>query len=311
MNVTTGAQFDYLNNDIKLYFISALFSFSTVTISLFIVIVIWLSKPQLHTKRHLLTCNTCIASIFYCIVQVINQIFLIFLQWETSDTSCKYRAFFSYVTVSAVIYSYFIQALSRLFISFFSLSHFKLITYKAHYYIILVKWLTVFVITLPTIITDDVHYRPKKLCWVPLHCSVHVVYTYLAYYIIPTYLTFVIYVFIYYRMRRTSKLAAIRFRVTNHGKRDLEVLRNIIILLILYLFTGVPSTLFVVTARPVLYSVSIITIPLTLSLEKVATILLDRDMRQVIGKFLKKTEKVIPSSQPDIILTPQAKSEHR
>jgi len=94
--------------------ISMSFSLLSVFISFRILILIYLTK-RLHTISHLLICNTCLSTIFYSIVQGINYIYLIFLTSDTSDISCRYRAYFGYMSIASVIYSYSIQALSRYF----------------------------------------------------------------------------------------------------------------------------------------------------------------------------------------------------
>lgn len=66
---------------IEYYIVCALstgFGLISVILSTMIVIVIRRSKPRLHTVRHLLICNTSIASIVYCSVQTANYIILIY-----------------------------------------------------------------------------------------------------------------------------------------------------------------------------------------------------------------------------------------
>ena len=57
---------------------SMAFAMIAVIISCFILTLVSLTK-QLHTAAHLLTCNTCIASIVFCLVQCYNYIYLIFI----------------------------------------------------------------------------------------------------------------------------------------------------------------------------------------------------------------------------------------
>ena len=173
-------------NQIKDYYIvcslSGFGALCAMVISMMILILVWHSKPRLHTVRHLLMCNTSAASILYCVVQSINYVFLIFLPSETSDTGCRWRGYFAYMALCAVTYSYLIQAISRLFIAVLSTSHKWLTTFKTHYYLILVKWCTAILLPLPAIITKDIYFRPNALCWVPLKNSIHISYTFIAYY---------------------------------------------------------------------------------------------------------------------------------
>ena len=274
--------------------LSAVIAVIAVLIAIVILVVVRRSKPRLHTVRHLLMCNTCVASILYCIVQSMNYAFLIFLRWDTSDVSCRWRGYFSYLTICAFVYSFFIQAISRLFISLYSVSHKWLTTFKAHYILIALQWVTVILLPLPALVTTDIRYRTTSLCVVPIRYSLHIVYTYVAYYIFPALSICVIYIFIYRRVKSMTRRAETMIRSTNSGKRDLEVLRNIMIFLSIYLLGGVPSVLFILTANKVIYLLSIVAISLGAAVEKVFTILLDRDMRQVVFSIIRPGTRVIP-----------------
>ena len=274
--------------------LSVVISVTAVLISLVILVLVRRTKPRLHTVRHLLMCNTCVASILYCLVQSTNYIFLIFIRSDTSDTSCRLRGYLAYLTICAVIYSFFIQALSRLFISIYSASHKWLTTFKAHYTLILLQWLTVILLPLPAIATTDIRYRSTSMCFVPIRYFLHVVYTYAAYYVLPALSICAIYIFIYRRVKSASRRAETIIRSSNNGRRDLEVLRNILIFLSIYLMGGVPSLLFLFTSNKIIYLLSVVTMTLVVAVEKVFTILLDREMRQVVFNIIRPGTRVLP-----------------
>ncbi len=274
--------------------ISGVFALVAVAIAITILIIIWRTKPRLHTIRHLLVCNTCCASILYCIIQSMNYAFLIFLPWETSDVGCRWRAYFAYITIAGVVYSFLIQAISRLFISLFSRKYKRFITFKVHYIVIFVQWVVVVILPLPAIVTTDIYFRPNALCWVPLKHTLHVAYTYIAYYLIPSISICIIYIFIYYRVKRIANSADPAFRALQKGKRDLELLRNILILLAIYLVGGIPTLLFLFTSLKILYLIGIATISLVVAIEKLCTIFLDRELRNVVQMLIMKTARVEP-----------------
>ncbi|CAF0779765.1 unnamed protein product [Adineta ricciae] len=269
-------------------------SLIAVFISIFVPILAYRTKPRLHTVRHLLICNTCVASILYCIVQTINYAFLIFLQSETSDVGCRWRGYFAYLSIAAVAYSYLIQAISRFFISILSGQYRWLTTFKTHYTLILLQWVTIIVIPLPSILTNDIYYRPSSLCWVPLKKLIHVIYTYFAYYILPTLTICILYIMIFYRVKQGTKRAALLIKNNHHEKRDLELLRNIMVLLGIYLLGGLPSVLFVITANEWIYLISIVSMSLTVAIEKISMIMLDRDIRQVTKNLMCRRTRVMP-----------------
>jgi len=294
MNSTTSdSAISNIQDPYILYFLSSGFALISVIISMMIVIIVSYSKTCLHTVRYLLICNTCIASIVYCIVQTINDIILIFLPWITSDVVCRWRGYFGYMSISAVIYSYLVQAISRFFFSIFPIKYPWIKTFKVHYILILTHWMVVIVIPLPSVITNDIYYRPGVLCWVPMKHLIHVVYTALAYYLIPIIFIIYIYIDIYTRLKKAKK-SAVLIRNTANGKRDLEVLRNIVILLGIYISGAIPTLLFIMSAIHRFYSASIITIPISVMIEKMCTILLDRELRQVVKNIISSRNRIMP-----------------
>ncbi len=222
------------------------FALIAIVISSVILILILLTK-KLHTITHLLICNTCVSTIFYCIVQCNNYIYLLFITWDTSDMSCRWRAYFAYMTISAFSYSYLLQAISRLFFSLLSTRYRWLISFKTHVVLILIKWMIVLVLPLPAIITKDIYFRPGLLCWVPMKSFLHVTYTFLAYDLIPIVLVITIYITIYVKIRRSENNACKQQKPSRRQNRDFEVLRNIMILFGIYILCGFPSLLFFFT----------------------------------------------------------------
>ena len=273
---------------------SGVISLIAILISTLILILVWRTKPRLHTVRHLLMCNTSVTSILYCIVQSLNYVFLIFIRSETSDVGCRIRGYLSYLSICVVIYSYLIQSISRLFISVYSSSHKWLTTFQAHYLLICINWLIAILLPLPALVTTDIHYRSTSMCFVPLKSFIHVVYTYVAYYTIPALSICIIYIYIYHRVKQASKRVETIIRSVNNGKRDLEVLRNILVFLIIYLSGGIPSILFLLTTNRGIFLTSIVTMSLAVGVEKAVTLLLDRDIRQTMIKLLRIGTRVIP-----------------
>lgn len=275
---------------------SGFFALSAVVISSMILILTWRSKPRLHTVRHLLICNTSIASIFYCTIQTMNYIFLILLPWETSDAGCRWRGYLAYVTICGMAFSYLSQSISRLFISLLSNRHPWTTSYRTHYNLIAVQWLAAIAAPLPSIATQDIIFRPGALCWVPLKHTLHVSYTYAVYYFIPALLICLIYLFIYYRVHQSTVNATMQVRSEHNGNRDLEVLRNILILLCIYLAGGIPTLIFLISTNRIFYLIGIVTISMAIALEKLATILLDRDLRHVVRELCTRKVRVRPTS---------------
>jgi hypothetical protein len=249
---------------------------------LILSLVIFIKK--LHTVTHLLICNGSVASIFYCIVQCINYVFLAFIPWNTNDVSCRWRGFFGYMTVAAVVYSYLAQAISRLFVSVFSIKHRWATSFKIHIILICIQWIIIVFIPLPALLTKDIIYRPFSLCWVPKNCPLHLTYTIIAYYLLPALFIFAIYIYIYLRVKRRGNSMFVITR-RHRSNRDLEVLYNIMILFAIYVFGAVPTILHIITQIEIFYAVGIVSVSLTVAVEKSVTLLIDRDMRNIIKHY--------------------------
>ena len=303
---TTASAISNIGNYYIVCSLSAGFGLISIILSLIIIIIIRRTKPRLHTVRHLLICNTCIGSIVYCIIQTINYIILIFLPWISSDISCRWRGYFGYVSISAATYSYLVQAISRLLFSVFSTKYPWVITFKVHYILILIHWIFILIIPLSAIITHDIYFRPGLLCWVPMKYFIHVLYTAFAYYVLPIISIMIIYVYIYQRIQNIKKRTEL-IRNTTSEKRDLEVLRNIIILLFIYISGGIPTLLYLTSTMDVFYLASIVTFTFVVMIEKICTVLLDRELRLVVKNMVYSRNRVMPFENS---ITRQGDQEH-
>ena len=287
--------------------LSGTFGVLAIISSLMIMILIRLSKPRLHTVRHLLICNTCLASILYCVIQLNNYLFLIFETWDTTDIGCRWRSYFSYMSIAANVYSYLAQALSRYFFAILPIRYHSLTTFKAHYILIFIHWTIMIILPLPAIVTEDIFYQAGNLCWVPLRKTLHIFYTVFAYFLIAIIFIVIIYFTIYRQVKRARLHATTILNLTK-DKRDLDVLRNVLILLGIYISGGIPTILFMMTRIEALYYVGIVTITLSVAIEKICTVLLDRDLRQTVRTLLATTNRIMPFET--VTRLPRAKEEN-
>jgi hypothetical protein len=273
--------------------IAILFDLIAILNSLFILILVSKTK-QLHTVTHLLTCDTCIASLLYCSTQSNNYIYVLFITWDTNDQSCRWRGYFGYLSIVAMVYSYLIQAISRFFLTILSTKYRWITSWKIHFYLIFIKWILVFILPLPAIVTHDIYFRKNAPCWVTKTLTLHVVYTVTVYYIIPIMLIVGIYIFIYIRIRYNRNNTIVQAGRRNQN-RDLEVLRNIMILFSIYILGGAPTTLYILLGINVFYSMSVITLSAAVTVEKLTILVIDREIRNTCKKyFCQRKNRVTP-----------------
>ncbi|CAF2461254.1 unnamed protein product [Rotaria sp. Silwood2] len=253
-----------------------------------LILILIICIKRLHTVTHLLICNTSISSIFYCIVQCVNYAVLLFIRWDINDSSCRWRGFFGYMAVVAVVYSYLTQATSRLFFSILSTRYPWITSFKTHIILIFIQWIIVLLIPLPALLTDDIHHRPFTLCWVPRKFTLHIIYTAVAYYLIPAILIFATHIYIYICIKHPRYRMFI-VATRRRSNRDLEVLRNIMILFAIYTLGATPTILYLLTNIRFLYGMGIVTVSFTVAIEKIVTIILDRDMRNIIKLYFRRS----------------------
>ncbi|CAF1334077.1 unnamed protein product [Adineta steineri] len=122
------------------------------------------------------------------------------------------------------------------------------------------------------------------MCLVSPKYTIHQLYLLTTSFIIPIVIISIIYGIIYYRTVRSTA----NFRQTLHGaKRDITLARNILILLGIFLFGGVPSVIYTIvsntveSAPSVLFLIAITTPSMAIAIVKIMTIVLNRDIRQV------------------------------
>ena len=274
--------------------LSSGFSFISLGVSVTIIILVWRTKSRLHTINHLLICNTCVASIVFCAVTSMNFIYVIFIQWDRSDVNCRWRGYFGYTAVAGLLHSYLIQSLSRFFFSLLPDKYRSLNTFQTHYILILIQWCVVFLITSPAVLTKDISYRPFNICWIPSEAILHSIYSLLSTYLFPVVIIIGVYISIYYRVRITEE------RITNLNptilsqKRDLEVLRNVTIIIVIFLGGGIPSTVSILYPGKTLYFIGLVAQSIAVAFSNLCIIFLDRELRFVVKRCLLQPQTILP-----------------
>jgi hypothetical protein len=208
--------------------------------------------------------------------------------------SCRWRAYFAYVGIAGVMYSYLIQAISCFFFSVISTKYRWLTTFKTRYILIGLQWLIVFLITSSNVIAKDITFSPNELCLIPMKNTLHAICAIFAYYGIPLLIIIIIYIYIYCRVKQIKRSSTTIAKSIISQKRDLELLRNIIIIISIYLGGGLPSIVFFVTQTKYSYLINLVTQSLTVAIAKLCIVLLDREIRQVIKSILCRKMPVMP-----------------
>ncbi len=114
----------------------------------------------------------------------------------------------------------------------------------------------------------------------------HTIYSVSACYVVPVVIIFALYFYVSYRLIRAKRNPTILNHSLLSRKHNLEVLRNIVILLIMFLLDGLPIVLSIIAYNNMLYLSSLAIETFSVALSSQCSIVLDRELRQVVKNIL-------------------------
>ncbi|UJR06948.1 hypothetical protein I4U23_011237 [Adineta vaga] len=268
--------------------ISSIFAILCIMINLFILILIYRTKPRLHTVNHLLISNTSFISIFYSIMFLIDYIYMIFIISDTSHLTCRFRSYFTYVSIGELMHSIMIQAISRFFFVILSTKYRWLTTIQTHYILISTQWLIVLFLTLPILIFDTARFYPRSFCWIIPEYNNIDLYLFVINFILPFLTVIFVYFYILNRVHKIKRNQIIMSNSIQHQKRDLIILRNTMILISIGLMASIPNIILSIHYYDIIYSIHLVCLTFSVTLVALCNVLLDREIRQTIQTYFQR-----------------------
>ncbi len=272
---------------IGIYIVVTIYILSTIISAIICLVIVYLTyvTTMLHTPTNLLVSNTCLCTLVFSGVSTVNTIFF-FMQSISTDWSCRIRGYLTYVSICLVSYSLAIQAISRLFwVVLYKYRY--LLTMKCHCYLIFIQISFSFLFPLSSIITTNIIFRPLKLCVVPIQYKIHCMYLVSIVYCIPILIIIILYIIIYCNTKNSS----LNTRGLLHGtKRDRKLARNILILISIFLFGGIPICIYIILSNKIeslptnFYLFTIATPAIAIIFEKITIVILNEEIRKVINQ---------------------------
>ncbi len=281
----------HLTNFIDVSIIFGLFLFSvsiSILLSLIIIYLI-LSTKTLFTPTNVLVCNTCVTTFFFLITSIV-EISVFYYGIVTSDFWCKIQAYLNFIFLTSLIYSYVIQAISRLFFTMFYKYRY-LLNYKCHFMLIICQVIISCLIPLPNIITQAIEFRPLKLCITPMKYLFQVFFFHIFLFFIPFIVVTIIYIMI---LRRAIQSSLNVHHSWLRIRRDVELVRNILIILTIYLFAELPAIILLILSIQLVpismaFYMFAATVPsISTAFEKISVIILNKEIRKEILKRWRK-----------------------
>ncbi len=291
-------------------FTSLIFLSCLISILILIIIFIYI-RPSLSNVSILLTCNTYLSIILFCFTLLdiggrslyghINPSISFAGRW------CEIRTYFSHVCFCTFYYSFALQAIFRLFRVVFYKK--KILQSFGMFLIaIILQWILSFLFIFPHLLLNDFQYQSLDYnCWISFKNIRGMLVATLSIYGGPLFIIFIIYTYILQYSRRTIRVGR---KQRKANKRDVIILKRIVILLLFLIMIGVPTLSILVTymitgyLTPLVYDIQAVNISIGLVTTPIVLVFITPKIRNIFRRKEKpirciNTRKPIQSSTTD------------
>ena len=224
----------------------------------FLIIIVIIHR-RCQTIMNLLRCNTIVTMMFHSILVLISSIFGLNENWLDDQPVCIFRAYCFAVACTLICHSIAIQSVSRLFYAVLYRYKF-LLTWKAHWYLIIISWFFSIFTQLFNFIFPDgffVFEKESRTCIGTTRKPAASLYCAIMALVVPIKLMFAVYSIILYRIRQSTRRVRafnIQMKTTNlidpvtpfNAKRELKVMKTMLMIVFLMGCSGVLYLLLVV-----------------------------------------------------------------
>lgn len=276
----------------------------------FIIILIVATNQQCHTVTNLLTCNTAMASAVCLMNTFIVCFYTLREDWARNQPICRFRAYSFLLSCGTICYSYTLQAISRLFLTVFS-KHKHLASYRTHWYLIALNWIIPMLLSMvPFFINDAFTYENEsRLCILTSKKFWISAYSMIAEFVLPFNITSIIYITIVFHIRSSTRISSSisnSFRTRMRRlKREIKVVNNMMILLVVFSFGGIPYLSLIIwqglnphnLPPESFYLLSIQAIPLGIVLKLIVILRLNKQVSDIILRRHERVHSIVTSDQ--------------
>ena len=272
------------------------FVFSSITI--LTIVINW--KTQCRSITNLLLCNSSAALFFYAIgISIQLPFYFQINQEQPNPFFCRISAFIYVFACAVKVLSYLVQAISRWFITI-HYRHRNLLRFRTNVFIIATSWIVSFIVAICLLFSPQAYQfeSESRLCVLSSKSFVTSFIPGIIIYFIPASTIILLYGII---LRYTTHV----YRVHPNGfmymtnKRNVQVYRNILILIGIVLTSGTPYFMSVIingiTKGPwILYSIAVVFIALAAAMESVAVFFTSNQVRKLFYKKVcrRRTRKI-------------------
>lgn len=220
-----------------------------VTLAMAFVVIIILDKPS-HTIPLMLVAHSCLTEVMVGSVMFSMAVFMFhndLNQIHYQDTYCISRGFMSYVVTILQNFSYLLQAFYRYHTVVYP-NRILCQSWRFQAFLVSFIWILGFVCPIPFVMKNEIKYNvDNQICQMPLQLSFLTIYVSFCVYVVPISLIMLIYIKLIFYVQQMNKQVS-TVNASLRLKRELKMVRRILILVISLTTLGLPYALFMVIA---------------------------------------------------------------
>jgi hypothetical protein len=275
--------------------INILFLISWLIIVLFtltVLITIILNwRQQCHSVVNLLMCNSC-ASLFTLAItysiqtpSFIQQIY--FDAPQPSSLFCKISASLATFSTGVVAHSCIVQAVSRFFITILY-KHKYLVTYRTHWIVIIISWVTNVIIAASMFISPLAYqYDPEShFCTLTAHNFLSSILVSILFVAVTVIILLILYGIIFHHTLYHTRINP-HSASTLRARRNKRVFENILFSVSVHAVGGIPYIICIIMNRTSqapwpLYSIAVLCLSYTSAIHAVFLLLINDQVKQIL-----------------------------
>ena len=287
-----------------IFSVSILASVVTVILGLLIVITVIVHRPS-RTVKNLLFCYIIVSTCIFACFQTVAAVFGLNSDAIHPPPACIFQGYVYHVTCALVCVSYLVQSIS--IVSFVVLyKHKYVLGWRAHWMMIGVSCIWALLQPLFTIRFDHTYeFEPKaRLCRITTRVLHSILLALSITYLIPCIMITIIYGIVLHKVQQsTRRIAAFGIgrsisqtnNCTPNIQREWKLMKNILLLVSIILFAGIPFSILViwhattsVSPPEPLYLLSSTNVTLCFVLKMLVLFHLNQEVKVVLIRFLRQ-----------------------
>jgi len=273
-------------------------SILTIIICLFIFLLTMIFHRQSHSVPLLLACYTCLTlliSSFLLASMIISSLFgylSIIIEQHGNTKWCLWRGFLIHGVLCMLYDSYILQATYRLFRVVFH-RHKYLHRFSLYCFLVFIELLFSVLSISPVFIRGNVIYLPTEYyCQTPFTNISAIVYVAFRIVFLPILVIAIVYMCLLNHIRHKSNICR---RRSKHNRRNLIVIKQILLMLTNLILLGLPSIIFLIILIftgylvPITYRIGWLSVSFSLVFLAYMLIQLTRPLRKTMRKLFRQT----------------------